>query len=239
MRARIVVSAVVCLLVVAGLQARLPIPDFGQPPNWADNVQVSLHLSLDAWKLPVGDANRFAAEPRVTADDFMVAAFLCNRSGKSLQAVWELRRTGLPWSQVAVRLGVPWDVIVVQPGRDYGPPYGKAWGYWRNHGHGKGHPQQQAFVLSDPEFVAMARVHTLCQATGRPPDEIIVGLQGGREYHAWCGEVYREKHGHGPKDKGASGHGHQEDGPPGLQNKEHGNQEHGNQGQGHGHGHGK
>ncbi len=232
MRARVVAMMVVCFITALGLQARLPIPDFGQPPDLADNLQASLHLSVDVWKLPFGDANRIAMEPHVTADDFMVAAFLCNRSGKSLPAVWELRRSGLPWGQVAVRLGVPWDVIVVEPARDYGPPYGKAWGYWKNHGHGKGRPRQEAFALSDQEFIAMARVHTLAQATGRPPDEIISGLQGGRDYHTWCGEVYREKHGqgHGPKHKGAKGHDAEDNLPPGLQNKEHG-------GEGHGHGH--
>ncbi len=240
MRSKVTVIFFVCVLATIVAQARLPIPDFGQPGNLADNVQASLHLSFDVWKLPIADANHLAGEARVSPDDFMATAFLSNRSGASLQAVWDLRRTGLSWLQVAVRLGVPMETIVVQPTRDYGPPYGKAWGYWKNHGRGKGHPEHGAFALSDPEFIAMARVQTLCRATGRTPDEVISGLQGGREYHAWCGEVYREHHGHGPKDQGAKEHGRGqgEEGPPGLRNKEHGNENKGNEEHGHGNGHG-
>ena len=240
MRSKVALIFFVCALATIGTQARLPIPDFGLPPNLADNIQTSLHLSVDVWKLPVADANRLAGEARISPDDFMVAAFLSNRSGSGIQAVWNLRRTGLPWVQVALRLGVPMDTVIVRPGRDYGPPYGKAWGYWKNHGHGKGHQEREEYALNDPEFIAMARVQTLCRATGRTPDEVISGLQGGRDYHAWCGEVYREHHGHGPKGQGAKEHGRGqgEEGPPGLRNKEHGNEEHGGEGHGNGHGHG-
>ncbi len=216
------------LLSWAELQARLPITDFSRPPALPGDVQAALHLSFGTWGPPLAEANRIALDARITPDDFSVVAFLSNRSGLSILVLWGYRVSGMSWAQVAQKAGVPWDEIVVQPGRDHGPPYGKAWGYWKKHG---GAPKE--FVLTDPEFLGMVRVHTLMRATGRSPDEIIEGLQAGKGYHAWAGEAWRAKHDHGPKEKGEKerGHGDDEGGPPGQRGKEHG--------EGHGHGRGK
>ena len=171
--------------------AGLPVLDFRNLPNPADDLQAALHLAYETWAPPIEAANHLAAQAHITPDDFQVAVFLSSKSGWSLSAIWDLRSKGMAWSQVAERCRVPWDAIVVRPSRDYGPPYGKAWGYWKKRGGKRG------FKLSDPEFVEMVRVHTLARATGLSEDQVVASLQGGHGYEHWAGEVYREKHGRG------------------------------------------
>ncbi len=192
--------------------AGLPVLDFRTLPDPTSDLQAALHLAYEVWGPPLRDANRLAARDRITPDDFQVAVYLSSKSGWSLSVIWDMRKKGVEWCDVAARCGVPMDVVIVRPGRDYGPPYGKAWGYWKKQG------EDRSFRLSDPEFVEMVRVHTLSRATGLSPDQVMEGLQGGRGYQAWAGDVYREKHG--------QGHGK---GEPGQ------DKEHGQEGKGHGH----
>lgn len=217
------VTALAFALAGMALQARLPVTDFSVlPDDPFDDVQASVRLSFDTWGLPVADANRIALQAGVSHDDFAVMGFLSNRSGLSLAALWNYRGTGMTWGQIAVRVGVPWDVIVVQPTRDYGPPYGKAWGYWKKQGDAR-----RGFTLSDSEFVRMAQVHTLMRSTGRTADEVIQGFQSGKGYRSWAGETWRVKHGHEAKAKGEKGHGSSDKGNQGNKGNQgkQGNQE--------------
>ena len=207
--------------------AGLPVLDFRNLPNPADDLQAALHLAYETWSPPLADANHLAAQARITPDDFQVAVFLSSKSGWSLSALWDLRSRGMEWSDVARRCRVPWDAIVVRPARDYGPPYGKAWGYWKKHGGKRG------FRLTDGEFVDMVRVHTLARATGLSEDQVVASMHGGTAYQKWAGEIYRQKHGRG--------HGHGEaEGEDGHGRGHEGREEHGH-GEGHAedHGHGR
>ena len=62
----------------------------------------------------------------------------------------DLRLSGLSWWEIRARLGVAPERIVVALPQDPGPPYGKAWGHYRNHQ--KGPKAQRQVVLSDAEF---------------------------------------------------------------------------------------
>jgi hypothetical protein len=68
--------------------------------------------------------------------DLPVALFLSKQSGQSLEVIVNMRVRGLPWIDVFQRVHVPPDVVFVGIDRDPGPPYGKAWGYWKKHGRG-------------------------------------------------------------------------------------------------------
>lgn len=197
-----IVVALVLVAVGGAVCARLPLGDFGAPDLNVD-LHASLVLSQDTWGVPIRDANRLAVDARITPDDFAVAAFLSSHAGVGVEAVWRSRSAGASWFDVALNFGVPMDTVVLRPGRDYGPPYGKAWGYWKNH------PKRgdKTFRLDDNDMIRMVEVHTLCRSTGKSVDDVIQGLQGGESFTKWASKVSREKHAkaHGSdKAKGAS-----------------------------------
>lgn len=196
MRKALVLS--ILLLAAVGAWGRLPL-DFGTPDLSVD-VHASLILSQNTWGIPLPDANRLAGDSRITPDDFSIVAFLSNHSGLSIEAVWRHRLGGASWYDVAERCRVPMDVVMVRCDKDHGPPYGKAWGYWKKHPR----PGDRTFFLDDMDFQRMVEVHTLSKATGKKPDEIIQGLKGGESFSKWAGRVGREKHG-----KGQGAHGKQ------------------------------
>jgi len=196
---RTLLSAVF-LALAASAWARLPLTDFAKPDLTID-LHATLLLSQDTWGVPVSDANLLALEPRITPDDFAVAAFLSREAGVGVQAIWRSRQNGSSWFEVALNFGIPMDNVVIRPTRDFGPPYGKAWGYWRNH------PKRgdRSFRLDDNDIIRMVEVQTLCRSTGKSADEVIQGLQGEDSYTKWASKVIREKRN---KEAGVQGKAH-------------------------------
>ena len=102
------------------------------------------HVSNDSQyflNLAVADSgySRPALEPmlprlRYVERDLPVVLYLAKTSGRSVDFIIGLRSQGLAWSVVLNRCNVAPDVLFVGIERDPGPPYGKAWGYWKKQG---------------------------------------------------------------------------------------------------------
>lgn len=217
----------IALLAPLAVAARLPIENFGRLPATLDDIQGSVVLAFDVWTPPTDVADRLAGEVHITPEGFSIALYLSHLSGKSALNLWAMHRDGMSWWDVAARVGIPPSDIVVRPSRDYGPPYGKAWGYWKKK---RG---RRAFRLSDREFAAMVRVRTLSRATGLSPDAVMERLSGGRHYDGWAAEVCRER-----RHKQREHDRMKEHGPPGHE-KEHGRGRSRGHGEEHGEGHGR
>ncbi len=96
-----------------------------------DDSQLFLHLAVGDYGYP-----RSAIEPclprlRYVEEDLPVVLFLAHQSGRPVDFIVGLRSQGLSWAVIFSRVAVPYDVLFVGIDRDPGPPYGKAWGYWR------------------------------------------------------------------------------------------------------------
>jgi hypothetical protein len=140
--------------------------------------------------------------------DLPVVLFVAQESRRPVNEIVGLRERGLSWNEVFVRTGVPCDRLFVGVDRDPGPPYGKAWGYWKKH------PRDSRLRDEDiRSFVVLQLGHRF---TGLSPYDLARERAAGRpvEY------MVVEKRGHGHKGKE----------PPGQAKKGHGKQ-HGQEGQ--------
>ena len=154
--------------------------------------------------------------------DLPVVLFLAHECGRPPGYIVDLRARGLSWSVVFDRVGVRPDVLFYGIDRDPGPPYGHAWGYWRNN--------PRHVRLSDADVSGLVQVqigarsariapYEVARARGRgTPVEVMVAEKRGRPYHDHDrGGNGHDEHGHGHEhghdhghDKG-HGHGHDED----------------------------
>src|SRR5258708_26605922 len=62
-------------------------------------------------------------------DEVPVAFFVARRAGVSPTVVVDLRRRGVSWADIAMHFHFGPDIYYFRDG----PPYGKAYGYWKNH----------------------------------------------------------------------------------------------------------
>ncbi|HEU5180810.1 MAG TPA: hypothetical protein VFW45_08455 [Candidatus Polarisedimenticolia bacterium] len=109
--------------------------------------------------LAVGDYgyDRAALEPLLpkikhVESDLPVILFVSRESGRPLEAIVNQRALGLSWSSILKRHNVPTDVLFAGIDRDPGPPYGRAWGYWKKH------PSTTALSDSDVRGLVQVRL---------------------------------------------------------------------------------
>ncbi len=121
-------------------------------------AQVSVGFSVDNGRLEsfhMAVGNYYHVAPRevvvihdrgIPEEEVPVVFFIAHRTHYSPDAIIQMRLRGESWEDISSRCGL-------DPDECYGPvvtgpPYGKAWGYYRNHG--GGHPRH---VYSDDEIV--------------------------------------------------------------------------------------
>src|SRR5262249_37390391 len=96
-------------------------------------------------------------------EEIPVVFFIANHSHYAPYQIVQMRQYGASWYDVAVKCGVdPWAYDI----REYhsGPPYGKAWGYWRHH------PERR--YVSDGVFVQRVNEQFLCDRYGASVNQI-------------------------------------------------------------------
>jgi hypothetical protein len=147
---------------------------------------------------------------RYVESDLPVLFFLQHQSGWQLPALIDLRAQGASWSVIFTRVGVPQDVLFAGIPDDPGPPYGHAWGYWKNNPRGA--------RLSDPDVCELVKIQMASRWAGVAAADVARGYsrgvtapiyvaeKNGRPYHGGKGDQHDQEGdhhgGHGPK------HGH-------------------------------
>lgn len=188
------------LFVVAGLaaptaQAGLDI-DFGATIRIGDSDDLFLSVSARYFDADRRSIDRVALYYR-NPDDLTVALFVARRSGKSADVIHHLRTDGLSWWEISLRLGMPMDVWFVPVKRDPGPPYGKAYGHWKNHKRDKRH----AVALTDGDVRNLVAVRMLHEYYGVSVDVAMEWRSSGHDLRVLVSNEYGKRHGHRRADK--------------------------------------
>lgn len=128
-------------------------------------------------------------------DEVPVAFLVAQRAGVNPTVVVDLRRRGMTWSDIALHFRLRPDIYYFREG----PPYGKAYGYW------KSHPPR------DAEVIDAVNIHFLSEYHHVTPD-LVRTERSRRGNYAVVAQDFeakshksddREKHGEDP-----NGHGH-------------------------------
>ena len=198
-----------------------------------DDSRMFLRVTNQQYAIPETQGTAILQRCRRPEDDYPTVLFLAAASSLRPEVILDMRLRGLAWIDVMSRLRIQPAPLFAGLDRDPGPPYGNAWGHWKNHaGRGRGAP----LALSDAQIVDLAKLQIAARASRMSPYDVAgerrrgftvehVVAQRGRP----GGAGHEAEHGHG------SGHGHGSE--PGH-GSDHGHgSEHGH-GPDHGHGHG-
>jgi hypothetical protein len=185
------VAATLCLLGAALLPAaRAGVDvDLGASVPLGDNGRLFFHIS----------SNYFDFEPAVVEhwgvrytnpDDLAVSLFIARQSGRSPDVVFALRRQGLSWWDVGLRVGVPTDAWFVPVERDPGPPYGNAYGHWKKH---RENPKYM-LVLRDADVRNLVAVRMAHEYYRVPMDEAMRWRSSSRNVRELMVHEYEGRH---------------------------------------------
>ena len=144
------------LTLAAAVLSLLASPAAAVDVDWFGGVRLSdgdrtvLTLSAAHFGSDQAESNDLARQLADPREDLPVLLFLAAESGRTTSFILDLRLGGMSWWEIRARLGIAPERVVVALPRDPGPPYGKAWGHYRNHPGGKKAPRSVA--LTDAEF---------------------------------------------------------------------------------------
>ncbi|MEE9614841.1 MAG: hypothetical protein V3W31_07845 [Thermodesulfobacteriota bacterium] len=148
---------------------------------------------------------RVARERGIPDEELSVAFFLASRRQMDPMTVISMRLGGMSWMDVTRRLGFGADVFYVPVEGVKGPPYGKAYGYYKN----KPQKDWKSIKLSDADVVNFVNLRFLSEYYGLSAG-VVMGLRGdGKGFVAINDEIRKgkkgdkgDKAGPGGKDKG-------------------------------------
>ena len=136
-------------------------------------------------------------------DDLSVALFLSNRTRRDPGEIWRLRKRGLTWFEIGARFGVPADAWFIPVRRRPGPPFGNAYGHYKNGKIG-------GYRLSDVEARNLVSVRMIHEYYGVPVEVAMEWRASGKSIRTLMTQEYRSRHGKVATEKrnGKSGKGH-------------------------------
>lgn len=183
--------AAILLAPVAAFAAQPPSVnvgfDFLWQPERDNDTQVYLHVSNTAFereKKEVASMYRSIHNPE---SNLPVVLWIASQSDASVARVWELRSSGMTWIQVMARLKVPQKRLFLELSRDPGPPYGKAYGHWKNR-------RSKKLKVTDDDVYFWVNVHAMSRYFGVSATTVVDWRTSGKTWKAVAGSEYRKAH---------------------------------------------
>jgi hypothetical protein len=174
----------------------------------AVNIGVSIgEEGLRGFYLAVGDYFRvpereviIIQERRIPDDEIPVVFFLAARARVSPGVIVDLRLGGKSWLDITLHLRLGPEIYYVPiPVAVKGPPYGKAYGYYKN----KPKKDWGKIVLADADVVNLVNLRFVSEHYHYAPEKVIEMRSKGKNFVVINDQVKKEKgKGGGNKDKG-------------------------------------
>ncbi len=151
---------------------------------------------LRGFYLSVGDYYRvperevvIVRERGIPAQEIPVVLFIAKRVNVAPTTIINLRLGGSSWLNIMLRFGIGPEVLYVPVKGVYGPPYGKAYGYYKN----KPRKEWHSIVLADDDVINLVNLKFVSDYHGFPPEEVIRMRSKGKNFVVIDNEVKKGK----------------------------------------------
>ena len=115
---------------------------------------------------------------RIPDDEIPVVFFLASRARVAPDVIIGLRLGGSSWMQICSKYGLGADVFYVPVSGNPGPPYGKAYGHYKN----KDKSKWKEIPLSDADVVNLVNLKFVSEHQRISPDDVIKARSGGSSF---------------------------------------------------------
>ena len=162
-------------------------------------VDIGLSLDRDGLKsfhLAVGEHYQVpekelvvVREAKVSDEELPVVFYLAGRAGVSTQAIIKLRLDGKSWMDISAHCGLGPEIYYVSLKTDPGPPYGNAYGHFKN----RNRNEWRNIKLTDDDIVNFVNLKFLSEHYGYSPDEIVKMRAKGQDFISVNTEIKKNK----------------------------------------------
>ena len=202
----VLAAAALTLLIPAAPARAVVFTDVTLGMGLSDDQRVFLNVTNDHFAPSPAVAVALVQRAASPVDDFPVILLLAKAGRRSPEDILRLRQEYLSWSDIMFRMNISPSALFTGITRDPGPPYGKAWGYWKKH-------PRERLVIRDRDVVGLAKLQVASARHRVSPYTLIAERNKGVSYEHYVAEKNRGKY---PKSKppkkggpksSSSGHG--------------------------------
>ena len=138
-------------------------------------------------------------ERGIDDEELPVVFFIARRARVSPDVIINLRLSGLSWMDISLRYGIGPEVyyVPVEETVIIGPPYGKAYGYYKKYPRHK----WKDIRLGDDDIVNLVNLRFMSEYHGIPPSEVIKMRSGGKKFIVMDKEIKEKKKGKHKEEK--------------------------------------
>jgi hypothetical protein len=185
-------GTVLIVLVEGTLGAKANAGDVQAGISISDGGIKGFYLAIgETYKVPEKEVV-IVRERKIPDDQLPVVFFIATHARVAPSLVVDFRLASHTWFEVAQHFGVGPDAFYVDFASEPGPPYGKAWGYYKKHPRKDWH----RIVLADDDIVNLVNLRMITTRYHCCPDEVVKLRAGKRGFVAVHTEIER---GHGNK----------------------------------------
>lgn len=222
--ARLLVLALVFLGASATTARAAAAFDIAAGLSLGDDDRIFLNVTNGYYAPQREMAIALVHRSRDPVDDYPCVLLLARASHRPPAQILDMRLGGMDWADIMFGLHVAPSVLFAGMDHDPGPPYGKAWGYWKKNPRGR-------LEIRDRHFVELAKLRVTTGAYGLSPYAVVTERRNGVRYESYVAERHRQRERSGKAKPGkpehgqdqGRGHGHGQDNEHGHgQHKEHG-----------------
>jgi len=136
----------------------------------ADNDGIkSFYLSIgEQYRVPEKEVI-IVRERNIPDDELPVVFFIARQATIEPSVIVKLRLEGKSWIDITAHFGLSPAIYYVAFQKDPGPPYGKAWGYYKKHKK----DEWKTIKLADADIVNFVNIKFMSERYGYSPDEVI------------------------------------------------------------------
>ena len=176
------------VLTVSGAESAVDVT-LGAEIRIDDDTEVYIGVSSRYYDQDPKQMHRWN-EQCGNSDDLAVTMFMARHTGKSPAFLLTLRGEGASWWDISVGLNVKPDAwflpIVVEPR----PPYGKAYGHWKN-----SRESDQPMILTDADCRHLVAARMLHECYGVSVARAMEMRASGKDLQKLAAREYRNRHG--------------------------------------------
>lgn len=171
------------------------------PSNSEATVNLGISIGdegLRGFYLAVGDYYRvpereviIVRERHMPDEEIPVVFFIAKMARVKPATIIDLRLVGKTWMNIVLHFGLSPEIfyVPVREGVVVGPPYGKAYGYYKK----KPRKEWKAIVLGDDDVVNLVNLRFISEYYRYEPERVIRLREGGKNFIVINKEVEKEK----------------------------------------------
>lgn len=149
----------------------------------------------DYYRVPQRDVI-IIRERHIDDEEIPVVFFLAGRARVTPAAIIDLRVAGRSWMDITLHLGLSPEIFYVPVDTaKIGPPYGKAYGYYKN----RPKKEWRHLKFSDSDVVDLVNLRFISDYYKYSPEEVIKLRGKGKNFVAISSDITKEKKGHKEK----------------------------------------